>query len=112
MQAIILAAGMGKRLKDLTREATKCMVPVNGVPLIKRVLGQLNSLDLERIILVVGYKADALKDYISSSISIATPIEYVENAVYQDQQYLFAVSCEGASSQGRYPVIGIRSDFR
>ena len=36
MQAIILAAGMGKRLKDLTSEATKCMVKVNGVAMIDR----------------------------------------------------------------------------
>ena len=34
MQAIILAAGMGKRLKHLTKNNTKCMVPVNGVTLI------------------------------------------------------------------------------
>ena len=41
MQAIILAAGMGKRLKSLTKNNTKCMVEVNGVPLIKRMLDQL-----------------------------------------------------------------------
>ena len=34
MQAIILAAGMGKRLKELTENNTKCMVKVNGVTLI------------------------------------------------------------------------------
>lgn len=44
MQAIILAAGMGKRLGDLTKENTKCMVEVNGVSLINRVLGQLSHL--------------------------------------------------------------------
>ena len=36
MQAIILAAGMGKRLKDLTADNTKCMVKVNGETLIER----------------------------------------------------------------------------
>ena len=39
MQAIILAAGMGKRLKDLTKNNTKCMVKVNGEALIDRTLG-------------------------------------------------------------------------
>ena len=42
MQAIILAAGMGKRLGEFTKENTKCMVEVNGVRLIDRVLGQLS----------------------------------------------------------------------
>jgi choline kinase len=38
MQAIILAAGMGRRLGDLTKDNTKCMVEVNGVTLIERML--------------------------------------------------------------------------
>lgn len=41
MQALILAAGMGRRLGDLTKGNTKCMVKVNGVTLIDRVLSQL-----------------------------------------------------------------------
>ena len=46
MQAIILAAGMGKRLKELTKDNTKCMVKVNGVSLIERLLNQLDKKDL------------------------------------------------------------------
>ncbi len=56
MQAIILAAGMGKRLGELTKDNTKCMVKVNGVCLIDRLLSQLSELGLKRIILVIGYK--------------------------------------------------------
>ena len=54
MQAIILAAGMGKRLGEYTKNNTKCMVPVNGTPLIDRVLNQLSSLQLNRVVIVVG----------------------------------------------------------
>ena len=43
MQSIILAAGMGKRLKDLTANNTKCMVKVNGVTMIERMLRQLEE---------------------------------------------------------------------
>ena len=43
MQAIILAAGMGKRLKELTRSNTKCMVTVNGVTIIDRMLHQIEK---------------------------------------------------------------------
>ena len=67
MQAIILAAGMGRRLGELTKENTKCMVPVNGVRLIDRLLGQLSQLSLNRIIIVVGYKGKELRDYIESA---------------------------------------------
>lgn len=56
MQAIILAAGMGKRLGTLTQENTKCMVKVNGVTLIDRMLCQLAQVGISKVILVVGYK--------------------------------------------------------
>ena len=54
MQAIILAAGMGKRLKELTQDNTKCMVKVDGISLIERALGQLDRLGLSKIVIVVG----------------------------------------------------------
>ena len=57
MQAIILAAGMGKRLKELTQNNTKCMVKVNGVSLIDRLLHQLEKQHLSRICLL--YTSDA-----------------------------------------------------
>lgn len=57
MQAIILAAGMGRRLGELTRQNTKCMVRVNGTTLIDRLLTQLSRLSLNRVVIVVGYKA-------------------------------------------------------
>ena len=66
MQAIILAAGMGRRLGDYTKDNTKCMVPVNGVRLIDRLLGQLAKQQLNRVIVVVGYKGKELREYIAS----------------------------------------------
>ena len=67
MQAIILAAGMGRRLGEDTKDNTKCMVPVNGVRLIDRVLGQLSKLQLQRVIIVTGYKGKELQEYIANS---------------------------------------------
>lgn len=43
MQGIILAAGMGKRLKNITKNKTKCMVEVNGMSLIERMLKILDK---------------------------------------------------------------------
>ena len=64
MQAIILAAGMGRRLGEFTKENTKCMVPVNGTRLIDRALVQLTKINLNRIVVVVGYESKKLIDYI------------------------------------------------
>ena len=67
MQAIILAAGMGKRLKELTDDNTKCMVKVNGVTMIERMLRQLDELKLSSIVIVVGYKGKELIDTYNST---------------------------------------------
>jgi choline kinase len=66
MQAIILAAGMGRRLGELTKENTKCMIEVNGIKLIDRMLNQLSNLTLKRVIIVVGYKGKELVDHIGN----------------------------------------------
>ena len=90
MQAIILAAGMGKRLKALTAGNTKCMVKVNGVSLIERALRQLDDLDLSRIVLVIGYRGQQLRDYVET-LDVRTPIEYVDNPVYDRTNNIYSL---------------------
>lgn len=90
MQAIILAAGMGKRLGELTKGNTKCMIEVGGETLISRLLHQLDQLHLQRIILVVGYKAKELREYLLN-IHIQTAIEYVENTIYNKTNNIYSL---------------------
>ena len=91
MQAIILAAGMGKRLGEFTKDNTKCMVKVNGVTLIDRVLNQLKKLNLNRIIIVTGYKGQELKDYLNDRIS-NFKIEFVDNPVYDRTNNIYSLA--------------------
>lgn len=91
MQAVILAAGMGKRLKELTKNNTKCMVKVNGVALIDRMLHQIEAQKLSRIIIVVGYEGKKLMDYIGT-LNIRTPIEYIENPIYDKTNNIYSLS--------------------
>ena len=90
MQAIILAAGMGKRLKDLTDDNTKCMVKVNGVTMIERMLRQLDELKLSSIVIVVGYKGKELIDYITT-LNVKTPIVYVSNEIYYKTNNIYSL---------------------
>lgn len=90
MQAIILAAGMGKRLKELTSNATKCMVEVNGVTMIERTLGHLEKLGLKRIVFVVGYEGQKLKEYVES-LHISTPLEFIDNEVYYKTNNIYSL---------------------
>lgn len=92
MQAIILAAGMGRRLGSYTKENTKCMVPVNGVRLIDRMLTQLSTLHLKRVLMVVGYKGKELIHHIGERYADALKIEYVENPIYDRTNNIYSLS--------------------
>lgn len=61
MNAIILAAGMGTRLRPLTNDRPKCLVAVNGVPMVERQIQFLKEKCIDDITLVSGYKAEALE---------------------------------------------------
>lgn len=91
MQAVILAAGMGKRLKELTQNNTKCMVKVNGVTLIERMLRQIERQHLSRIVIVTGYEGKKLIDYIST-LEINTPIVYVNNPIYDKTNNIYSLA--------------------
>lgn len=94
MQAIILAAGMGKRLGDLTHSNTKCMVKVNGITLIERLLHQLENVrcpaPLSRVVIVTGYEGQKLKDYIST-LGVKCTIEYVDNPLYSSTNNIYSL---------------------
>ena len=90
MQAIILAAGMGKRLGEYTHDNTKCMLEVNGVRLIDRALDALESVGVSRIVLVVGYKEQNVKDYVGYEYR-GIPIEYVENPIYDKTNNIYSL---------------------
>lgn len=91
MQAIILAAGLGKRLGELTKNNTKCMVEVGGIRLIERALRILDKKNLSRIILVVGYQYENLITFVDS-LKIHTPIQYIVNEVYNKTNNIFSLS--------------------
>lgn len=55
MNAIILAAGMGTRLRPLTNDTPKSLVKVNGQPIIERQIKFLNEIGIKDIIIVTGY---------------------------------------------------------
>ena len=90
MQAIILAAGMGRRLGEYTKDNTKCMVPVNGVPLIDRLLGPLSRLKLDRVVIVVGYEGGKLVKHIGELYTDLN-IEFVENPVYSRTNNIYSL---------------------
>ena len=95
MQALMLAAGMGKRLGRYTQNGTKCMVQVNGKALIEYAIEALVKAGIKKFVLVVGYRSEVLKEYISSKFNESNlngmKIEYIENPVYDKTNNIYSL---------------------
>lgn len=90
MQIIIPAAGMGKRLGPETYDKTKAMVKVNQKTLIERCLDAAVEHPIDRIILVVGYEKEKLKNFLGNSYK-GIDIVYVENDDYNTTNNIYSV---------------------
>lgn len=82
---------MGRRLGEFTKENTKCMVQVNGTTLIDRLLTQLSTLPLERVVIVVGYQGDKLIEHIGTNYK-GLKIEYVNNPIYDRTNNIYSLA--------------------
>lgn len=82
---------MGRRLGEFTKNNTKCMVEVNGVRLIDRLLTQLSSLSLDRVVIVTGYEGAKLQEYVGAEYE-GMRIEYVHNPVYDKTNNIYSLS--------------------
>lgn len=90
MQAIMLAAGMGRRMGKYTESCTKCMISIAGKTLLERVVESLKEAGINKLIMVVGYEAERLKQYIEES-DFGMEIEYVENPIYSETNNIYSL---------------------
>ena len=95
MQALILAAGMGKRLGRYTQDATKCMVSVNGKTLIEYAIESLVQNNIKKLVIVVGYKSQVLIDFIASRFNEGNlngmEIQYIENPIFDKTNNIYSL---------------------
>jgi choline kinase len=82
--AVIVAAGQGTRLKPLTDTTPKCLLKVNGIPIIKYQLDNLVSSGINNLAIVTGYKGFMIKNYIDNSqYSSKINVTYIHNEDYK-----------------------------
>lgn len=94
MKTLILAAGRGKRLGELSNDRNKCMLPVCGKPLIEHSLDCAINVDSSEIIIVIGYKGNEISNRYGASYK-NKKIAYVEQ---KDQHGLVhAIECARAA---------------
>lgn len=78
MQAVILAGGLGTRLRPLTEQIPKVMVPVSGKPFLQHLIELLKSQGIGDIVLCTGYLGKQIRDLFGSGESLGIGIRYSE----------------------------------
>lgn len=82
-QAVILAAGRGTRMAELTDELPKPMIPVRGKPILESIIDGLVENGIRRFLIVVGWRKDVIIDHFGNGAKGEWDVEYVEQ-VSQD----------------------------
>lgn len=76
MQCVILAAGLGKRMRPLTDTLPKPLIPVCGKPLLEHIVLALPS-SVDELIIVTGYKGEMIRDYCGAEF-LGRKVTYIE----------------------------------
>ena len=82
MKAVILAAGVGKRLWPVTQHRPKCLIEIGGQTLLSRYLGSLASVGVQRADIVVGYKQEMIREGVVAN-SFVVSVLFLVNEVFQ-----------------------------
>ncbi|MGQ0713214.1 MAG: nucleotidyltransferase family protein [Gemmatimonadaceae bacterium] len=81
MQALVMAGGLGTRLRPLTEEVPKPLLPIGGRPILELILGQLRSAGAEEVFISVGYKADLIRGYVADGRRLGLKVRYVDEPI-------------------------------
>ena len=76
MQAIILAGGLGSRLRPITDYVPKSLIPINNIPLIEWQIKQLQKLGVNDFIICTGYKTDQIEFYCKQKENFGAKIRF------------------------------------
>ncbi len=99
MRAIILAAGAGTRLRHLTKQRPKCLVPIGGQPLIEWQLQALEAAGIDDILVVVGFEADQVRQHCGDRAS------FVENQDWSSTNSIYSLYLAAAWIRGERTLL-------
>ena len=92
--ALLLAAGTGSRLSPLTDSTPKCLVEVNGIPILERLVRSLRSHGFKRLVVVVGHLSEVVQDYLGSRYA-GLEITYVASPRYKTTNNIYSLWLAG-----------------
>ncbi len=88
--ALLLAAGTGSRLSPLTDTSPKCLVPVNEISILERLIHSLQIHNFKRLVVVVGHQADCIRDLLGSRAG-GMEITYITSPLYKTTNNIYSL---------------------
>lgn len=99
MIAVILAAGIGSRLRPLTDSLPKCLLPVGGIPLLQRTLTALHRARIERTVIVTGYRDRQVGAFVGK-LGLPLDVRLVFNARFRETNNNYSLWCAASACAG------------
>ncbi|MBN2189887.1 MAG: NTP transferase domain-containing protein [Candidatus Aureabacteria bacterium] len=81
MKAVILAAGKGKRMKDLTKDCPKPMLEAHGSPILEYIILSLKNMGIKEFLIITGYRAEVIEGYFKNGSAFGVDIKYKHQLV-------------------------------
>lgn len=97
-KAVLLAAGRGTRMRELTQELPKPMLQVRGKPVLQHIVEGLRDAGLTDFLIVVGWHAEVVRDFFSDGSKLAVRIEYATQVVQDGTGKVVELACEFVGS--------------
>ena len=88
--ALLLAAGSGNRLQPLTDSIPKCLIEINGRPILERLIDNLCDNGFKRLVIVVGYMDHCIRRFVNEYAGDLT-IEFITNPLYQTTNNIYSL---------------------
>lgn len=90
MKAVILAAGIGSRLRPLTDEVPKCLLKVGGKLILEVIIDNVLANDIEELVIVTGYREEKIRLFVSSRYP-GTRVRYIHNSRYANTNNIYSL---------------------
>ncbi len=91
MKAVILAAGMGNRMKEYTEDKPKTLVSIGGKPILYYILDSLSKYNVENVIIVTGFKEDKIRNAVGNGSRWNLRVKYVHNEKFDITNNIYSI---------------------
>ena len=98
-KAVLLAAGRGTRMRELTQELPKPMLPVRGKPVLQHIIEGLREAGLADFLIIVGWHGEVVREFFSDGSKLGVRMEYVTQVVQDGTGKVVELAREFAGSE-------------